>query len=190
MKISITINDIDPEEDKAVLADLLAVFGGFYADEDSEDDEEEEAAAEEEEEDEEEPKEAIPEEPLEGSETPSFIANYRKKPAPGGRPYCLRLHAHAPISVSSWKEVLVTTAETMIKDSRLALMTLPYKNSKIPLVSTVRTSTRPHVQLSNGLFIDAGHNARDVMNRACELFRLCHGTRKGIEVDYVMPSLD
>jgi len=198
MKLSIKIDEIDATKDQEVLIQLLAIFSGVdleYVEGEDEEDEEDEADEDEEDEAEAEDEVEI-EEDAETDETSTktytnakrshFVASQTQQTALGGKPFRLRLAGHEPIRVASWKDVLIETAEALIKLGHLNYINLPYRNSKFPLVSVARRGKRPLTQLSNGLFVDAGHCSRDLMKRALELYRLCTGKENGIEVDYVL----
>jgi hypothetical protein len=181
MKISIHINDLDVAADNQTLVQLLALLTGNKEVQPSVQITENT------------PAETLPPEKealeVEAEVRPEkkqelLIANAYAKPMKDGQPLQVLLIPFGRFSVKSWKEVLVETAELLIAKDLLPFQTVPFGDSQIPLVTTSKRSKRPLVQLTNGLYLDAGHSAKDIIRRAVALVEACGLSDKAFAVYY------
>ena len=200
MKISIHLNDLDVEADKQTLVQLLALLTGTEVSPQVQVEPmlvQAEPAVQQ--------AENVPEvlppeketnvEPKGKTKRPKtssnpfapsdvLIANAYAKPLKDGQPIQILLIPYGRFAVKSWKDVLVETAEVMIKANLLPYQTLEFPNSQIPLITTSKRSDRPLVRLTNGLYMDAGHSAKDIVRRAVALVEACGLSDKAFAVYY------
>ena len=113
-----------------------------------------------------------------------LIANAYAKPLKDGQPIQILLIPYGRFAVKSWKDVLVETAEVLIRANLLPYQTIEFPNSQIPLVTPSKRSSRPLVRLTNGLYMDAGHSAKDIVRRAVALVEACGLSDKAFAVYY------
>jgi hypothetical protein len=194
MKISIQINDLDVVADKQMLVQLLALLSGNSSSTP------EVLVAPEAQATENVPEELPPEKEVDASRPTKkrksdltnpfassdvLIANAYTKPIKDGQPVQVLLVPYGRFAVKSWKDVLVETAEMLITAGLLTYRTIPFAHSQIPLVTTSKRSTRSSVvQLTNGLYMDVGHSAKDIVRRAVALVEACGLSDKAFAVYY------
>lgn len=179
MKFSIVIEDVDSEKDQQRLLRLMAALTEPL---DVMEPETQETANQEEEEDEDDLEDIYVRHPK------VKLATATEKPDMDSKPVELILKPFGRTSVGTWKEVLIETAEMMIEAKRLPAKTLYIGRSVIPILSPNRIPGRISVQLSNGLFLDANHSARDILRRALSLIAQCGYPTEALSVAYLPPS--
>jgi len=183
MKISIHVNDLDIHADKQTFLQLMAMLSGQTVEVQMDNLRHEDLPPEKEAE-EVRHAEPIRAEPFPPGPPDLLIANAYAKPVKDGQPVQVLLIPYGRFSVKTWKDVLVETAETLIAAQLLPFKTIDFANSLIPIVTTSKRSARPLVRLTNGLYMDAGHSAKDIVRRAVALVQSCGLSDKAFAVYY------